>query len=136
MGREQDSTRDVPGWGHEGFAGLPRWRSVERIGRFLFSAAGLGVRAPPDRARTPINDDLVFLFRRGLAEISTLPQLLARICRRLQTTYPPIPKADRRGRGFALPKSRAYARLNGRLTSSRSILFDLEGPRRIMLCLT
>jgi Ribbon-helix-helix protein, copG family len=44
--REQGSTRDVPGWGHEGFAGLPRWRSVERIGRFLFSAAGLGVRAP------------------------------------------------------------------------------------------
>jgi hypothetical protein len=48
-------------------------------------------------------------FRRGLAEIPTLLQLPAKICRRLQTAYLTIPKADKRGRGFVHPKYRAYA---------------------------
>jgi len=56
------------------------------------SAADLGVWQP-DCARAPINDDLVHLFRRGLPEILTLPQVLAKISRRLQAAYPSIPKA-------------------------------------------
>jgi hypothetical protein len=66
-------------------------------------------RRPDARIMRPIKDDIVFLFRRGLAEISTLLQLPAKICRRLQTAYLTIPKADKRGRGFVLPKYRAYA---------------------------
>ena len=122
--------------GTRGLCG-PTTLAIGRANWSLLIFSGWSRRPGATRSRTPINDDLVFLFRRGLAEISTLPQLLAKICRRLQTAFPPIPKADRRGRGFVLPKSRAYARLfDDRLASSRSILFDLDGPRRMMLCLT